>query len=52
MKYEIKGGNFPVVICTCDAGEKLLCEAGAMSWMRRSWKGFWKNVFWRVYVYE
>jgi TIGR00266 family protein len=38
MKYEIKGGNFPVVICTCDAGEKLLCEAGAMSWMSANMK--------------
>lgn len=33
MKYEIKGGNLPVVICTLDKGEEIICDSGAMSWM-------------------
>ena len=33
MKYEIQGGTLPVVICHLDAGEKLITEGGAMSWM-------------------
>lgn len=33
MKYEIKGGNLPVVICQVDNGETLKTESGAMSWM-------------------
>ena len=33
MKYEIKGGNLPVLLIHLDAGEMIECEAGAMSWM-------------------
>lgn len=33
MQYTIHGENMPVVICTLDDGESMLCEAGAMSWM-------------------
>ena len=33
MHYEIKGDNMPVVICSLDDGESIVCEAGAMSWM-------------------
>ena len=33
MKCEIKGGNFPVAICEMNAGEVIICETGAMSWM-------------------
>ena len=33
MKYEIAGGNLPVVKVQLDAGEKVVCESGAMSWM-------------------
>lgn len=33
MRYQIQGDNMPVVICTLDAGETMVCEAGAMSWM-------------------
>lgn len=33
MNCEIKGGNFPVAICDMAAGEALMCETGAMSWM-------------------
>ena len=33
MKYQIKGEPMPVVVCQLDAGETMICEAGAMSWM-------------------
>lgn len=33
MKYEIKGGNLPVVVCTLEAGEKMHTQGGGMSWM-------------------
>lgn len=33
MQYEIKGTPLPVVECTLDAGESMICESGAMSWM-------------------
>lgn len=33
MKYEIKGAPLPVVECYLEAGEKVKCESGAMSWM-------------------
>lgn len=33
MNYEIKGGAFPVVICSLDVGETMITSPGAMSWM-------------------
>ena len=33
MKYEIQGGNLPVVICTVEDGETIITESGGMSWM-------------------
>lgn len=33
IKYEIEGGNLPVVICYPQAGQTLCTESGAMSWM-------------------
>lgn len=33
IKYEIKGGMLPVVICYPEAGQALKTEKGAMSWM-------------------
>ncbi len=33
MKYEILGEPFPVVTCKLEAGEKMICSGGAMSWM-------------------
>lgn len=33
MKYQIKGETLPVVICELEAGEKMITEGGAMSWM-------------------
>lgn len=33
MNYEIKGTPLPVVECTLEPGETMVCESGAMSWM-------------------
>lgn len=38
MKYEIKGGNLPVVVCELEANETVICESGAMSWMSPNMK--------------
>ncbi len=38
MKYEVKGGNFPAVICTLDPNEAMITEGGAMSWMSPNMK--------------
>ncbi|MBE6827394.1 MAG: TIGR00266 family protein [Ruminococcaceae bacterium] len=38
MRYEIKGGSFPVVICSLDANESLISEGGGMSWMSPNMK--------------
>ena len=33
MKYQIIGETLPVVICDLEAGEQMITEKGAMSWM-------------------
>ena len=33
MQYEIKGGEFPVVVCSLQDGEKMITERGSMVWM-------------------
>lgn len=33
IRYEIEGGNLPVVICYPEQGQSLCTESGAMSWM-------------------
>lgn len=33
MRYEIKGGAFPVVICELADGEQMITEKGSMVWM-------------------
>lgn len=33
MKYEIKGGDFPVVVCELVSGEQMITESGSMVWM-------------------
>ena len=33
IKYEIEGGNLPVVICHPEPGQTLCTQSGAMSWM-------------------
>ena len=36
MKYELKGGTFPVVVCSLDNGEKMITEKGSMTWMSQN----------------
>lgn len=38
MKYEIKGGNFPVVVCQLADGESMITEKGSMVWMTPNMK--------------
>ena len=38
MQYSIEGEPLPVVICNLDAGEKMITESGAMSWMSPNMK--------------
>ena len=38
MKYQIQGGNLPVVICTLENGEKMITERGSMCWMSPNMK--------------
>lgn len=38
MNYTIKGDSLPVVICNVEAGETLITEGGAMSWMTPNMK--------------
>ena len=33
MRYEIKGGEFPVVVCELADGEQMITEKGSMVWM-------------------
>ena len=33
MKYEIKGGSFPIVTCELENGEQMITEKGSMVWM-------------------
>ena len=36
MDYEIIGGNFPVVECKLNAGQKMITQSGSMAWMDSS----------------
>lgn len=36
MRYDIKGGTFPVVVCQLENGEKMITEKGSMVWMSPS----------------
>ena len=38
MEYEIRGGSFPIVICTLQKGETMKNETGAMSFMTSNMK--------------
>lgn len=38
IKYEIEGGNLPVVICYPEAGQTICTESGSMSWMSPNMK--------------
>ena len=58
IKYEIEGGNLPVLICYPEVGETLCTESGAMSWMSQNMKmntntgGGIKKVFGRMFSGE
>lgn len=58
IKYEIQGGNLPVLICYPEAGETLCTESGAMSWMSPNMKmdtntgGGIKKMFGRMFSGE
>ena len=38
MRYQIQGETLPVLICELEAGEKMITEGGAMSWMSPNMK--------------
>ena len=38
MKYEIKGGSFPIVECTLKNGESMITQSGSMCWMDSAMK--------------
>lgn len=38
MNYQIQGETLPVVVCNLEAGEKMITEGGAMSWMSPNMK--------------
>ena len=38
MKYEIKGGELPVVICHLEQEEKMITQSGGMAWMSPNMK--------------
>ena len=58
IRYEIEGGNLPVVICYPEAGQALCTESGAMSWMSPNMKmdtntgGGVKKAFGRLFSGE
>ena len=58
IKYEIEGGNLPVLICYPEAGETLCTESGAMSWMSPNMRmdtntgGGFKKAFGRLFAGE
>lgn len=58
IKYEIEGGNLPVVICYPEEGQTLCTESGAMSWMSPNMKmdtntgGGIKKMFGRMFSGE
>ena len=58
IRYEIEGGNLPVVICYPEAGQALCTESGAMSWMSPNMKmdtnsgGGFKKILGRMFSGE
>ncbi|MEE3362236.1 MAG: TIGR00266 family protein [Anaerovoracaceae bacterium] len=38
MKYDIRGGNLPFVVCELDSGETVINESGSMAWMSPNMK--------------
>ena len=58
IRYDIEGGNLPVVICYPEAGQSLCTESGAMIWMSPNMKmdtntgGGLKKAFGRIFTGE
>ncbi len=57
IRYEIEGGNLPVVICYPEEGQTLVTQSGAMSWMSPNMQmetkaGGLKKVFGRMFSGE
>ena len=58
IRYEIEGGNLPVVICYPEAGQTICTESGSMSWMSPNMKmdtntgGGFKKAFGRFFSGE
>lgn len=58
IRYEIEGGNLPVVICYPEPGQALCTQSGAMSWMSPNMQmdtntgGGIKKVFGRMFSGE
>lgn len=58
IRYEIEGGNLPVVICYPEVGQTLCTQSGAMSWMSPNMKmdtnsgGGIKKMFGRLFSGE
>ncbi len=58
IKYEIEGGNLPVLICYPEPGEVLCTESGSMSWMSPNMQmntnsgGGLKKAFGRMFAGE
>lgn len=58
IKYDIEGGNLPVLICYPEVGQTLCTQTGAMSWMSPNMKmetnsgGGIKKVFGRLFSGE
>lgn len=58
LKYQIEGGNLPVVICYPEAGQTICTERGSMSWMSPNMKmetntgGGLKKAFGRIFSGE
>jgi len=57
MKYEIKGGVFPVVVCELNDGEQMRTEKGGMAWMSPNMEmetasGGFKKAFSRAFSDE
>ena len=53
-KYEILGGNLPVVVCELHNGETMITESGSMSWMSPNMRmetvgGGMKKMFGRLF---
>ena len=46
MRYEVKGGSFPVVVCNLDSGEQMITEKGSMVWMSPNMKMDTRAVAW------